>query len=82
MVRASMQRRWLACVAGSCTGATGRVVMTPDHLLDSRWAASSWGFTLTADCFEPDVFQRFITSHRAHGAEPYCNAGVDVGKPP
>jgi hypothetical protein len=52
---------------------TERVVLTPDPRLETRWAAASWGFTLTADCFEPDVFRDFVVTHRGNGIEPYCS---------
>lgn len=69
------------CTAQGCgTDATTRVMMTPDPGLPSRWAAQSWGFSLTADCFEPDVFMTFI-AHRGEGPEAICANGVDVSLP-
>lgn len=59
-----------------------RVILTPDPKLDSRWAASAWGFTLTSDCFEPEVFRAFAISHNAAGPEDLCANGVDVGAMP
>lgn len=56
-----------------------RVVLTPDPKLDTRWAAAAWGFTLTSDCFEPEVFRAFATAHYAGGPEDFCADGLDVG---
>ncbi len=64
------------CSASGCPkDATNQLLMTPDPGLPTRWAASSWGFTLTADCFEPSVFQSFIEQHRDTGMTPelICN---------
>ncbi|HEX6276526.1 MAG TPA: DUF3105 domain-containing protein [Polyangiaceae bacterium] len=61
---------------------TRRTLLAPDPRLDTRWAASSWGFTLTADCFEPEVFRAFIEAHRGHGLEDVCSDGLDVSEPP
>lgn len=59
-----------------------RVILTPDPRLDTRWAASAWGFTLTSDCFEPAVFSAFAISHNAAGPEDFCENGRDVSAPP
>ena len=64
-----------ACVAS--TGTKRRIVMTPDPDLDVRWAASSWGWTLRASCFEPAVFQQFITEHYNHSPEDECSGYWD-----
>jgi hypothetical protein len=49
-----------------------RVVMTPDPLLDVRWAAASWGYTLRSTCFEPEVFAEFVTEHTGNAPEDTC----------
>ena len=59
----------------SGTGASRRAILVPDPTLDVPWAASAWGFTLRADCFDPDVFGRFYKSHYAHSPEDICAAG-------
>jgi len=68
------------CVAGGQP--SRRTYLAPDPRLDARWAASSWGFTLTADCFEPEVFRAFIDAHRGNGLEAVCGDGIDVSQPP
>lgn len=59
------------CTATGCaTAVTNQLSLTPDPGIPSRWAASSWGATLTADCFEHDVFQNFIDEHRDSSVAP------------
>jgi hypothetical protein len=50
-----------------------RVILTPDPLLDVRWGAAAWGFTLRSDCFEPEVFTDFVSAHGAGGPENICS---------
>lgn len=69
---------------GCPSTATNQLLMTPDPGLPTRWAASSWGFTLTADCFEPEIFQEFVSAHRDNGApETVCENtdATDVTRP-
>jgi len=60
-------------------GPVRRMVLTPDPLLDTRWAAAAWGWTLKSSCFEPDVFAEFVTSHYAHAPEDECAEGTFIG---
>lgn len=61
---------------GACSGpGVSRLILSPDPLLDRRWAASAWGHTLTADCFEPELFAAFIDAWRGVGGEPDCEDG-------
>lgn len=71
------------CSAAGCpSGVTNQLVLTPDPGLDTAWAASAWEFTLTADCFESDVFANFIAEHRDSAVAPelVCDnsAALDV----
>lgn len=59
-------------------GVRRRSVMTPDPKLDVEFAASAWGFTLRADCFDPDVFRSFAVRHYAAGPEDLCADGIDL----
>lgn len=61
-----------------------RIIMTPDPSLDVPFAASAWGFTLRANCFDADVFRSFIQRHNGAGPESVCGGGVDLatGVPP
>lgn len=68
--------------AGGCPTPVSRLILMPDPELDVRFAAASWGFTLKADCFEPEAFRAFVEAHRGQGPEPMCADGVDVSVPP
>lgn len=53
-----------------------QVILTPDPLLDTRWAMSSWGHTLRADCIDEEAFRDFYESNVAHGPEDICGGGA------
>lgn len=55
-----------------------RALMTPDPKLDVRFAASAWGWTLRARCFDPVVFEAFALRHSNQGREDVCADGSDV----
>jgi hypothetical protein len=55
--------------------AARRAVLAPYPELGSRWAASAWGFALTADCFDADEFDAFYEQHTGQGPEALCNDG-------
>ena len=55
-----------------------RTLMTPDPNLDVPFAASAWGWTLRAKCFDPVVFESFATRHYNQGREDICADGDDV----
>jgi Protein of unknown function (DUF3105) len=55
-----------------------RMVMTPDPNLDVTFAASAWGWTLRASCFDPAAFGAFVAAHYGNGREPICAQGDDV----
>jgi hypothetical protein len=55
-----------------------RMTMTPDPNLDVRFAASAWGWTLRADCFDPVAFGAFVTAHYGNGREAICSQGDDL----
>jgi hypothetical protein len=52
-----------------------RMLMTPDPNLDVRFAASAWGWTLRADCFDSATFGAFVQAHYGNGREPICYNG-------
>lgn len=60
-----------------CTpvGLDHQVVITPDPLLDTRWAMSSWGKTLRASCIDEAAFKEFYESNSAFGPEDICGGG-------
>jgi hypothetical protein len=58
-------------------GISRRTVMTPDPKLDVRFAASAWGWTLRANCFDVTAFRDFALAHYDMGPESLCNDGQD-----
>jgi hypothetical protein len=54
-------------------GVPRRTVLVPSPELGSRWAASAWGFALTADCFDSEAFRAFYDDHYGLGPEDLCN---------
>jgi hypothetical protein len=52
-----------------------RLLLTRDPELEATWAASAWGATLVAGCFEPAVFTDFYQAHVGQGPENICAAG-------
>jgi len=49
------------------------VIVAPDPTLDVRFAASSWGHTLRAPCFDRAAFASFIMEHADQGPESIPN---------
>lgn len=76
-------RAWLATLvadAGCETGSRARVLLVPDPELDVAWAASAWGHTLRADCFDAEVFSSFYLAHAGQPPAPeagLCGSGFD-----
>jgi hypothetical protein len=56
-------------------GVLRKTVMTPDPKLDVPFAASAWGWTLRARCFDPVAFQAFAMAHYDQGLEGTCANG-------
>jgi hypothetical protein len=47
----------------------------PDPNLGVKFGASSWDWTLRADCFDPVAFRQFFDDHYDHGREVICSDG-------
>ena len=64
----------------SCTGysAARRITLSPYPDLTVRWAASAWGWTLRANCFDPVGFANFYTAHFGQGREQTCAPGTAI----
>jgi hypothetical protein len=58
-----------------------RLVVTPDPLLDVRFAAAAWGWSLKSDCFDLAMLGPFMDAHYGHGSEDFCTDGIDVTAP-
>jgi hypothetical protein len=63
-------------------GVLRRAILLPDPTLDVRWAASAWGSTLRANCFDEAVFGDFYRAHYDKGPEKLCVAGVAFAATP
>ena len=59
-------------------GVARRTVLVPSPDLPSRWAASAWGFALTADCFDATTFRAFYDAHYGRSPETLCNPPAEV----
>jgi len=79
-------KTWLAALTpdATCPAGPPRILLVPDPLLDTAWAASSWGFTLRADCFDAPAFSKFFADHAGQAIAPeatLCGTGVDFRAP-
>jgi hypothetical protein len=75
---------WLAARPAdpTCTPPVhARITVTPDPLLDVRFAAASWGFSLKSDCFDLDALGAFIDAHYRMAPEDFCDDGIDPTSP-
>ncbi len=64
-----------------CTEAANhQVILVPRPGLGARWAASAWGYSLRAECFDPAIFQQFYDDHLGQGPENLCNQGVSINE--
>lgn len=59
-----------------------QVVLVPRPGLGSRWAASSWGYSLSADCFDVQAFEQFYADHHGKGPEDTCSQGIPFASDP
>jgi hypothetical protein len=60
------------------SGPKRRVLMVPDPQLTTKWAASTWGWTLRAACFDRAAFAEFVSLHYGQGPENFCSDGIDL----
>jgi hypothetical protein len=78
-------RAWLASLEPdvACGSGPARVLLVPDPLLNAPWAASSWGYTLRANCFDADTFSAFYEAHVGQPPAPeasICSPGSAIGR--
>jgi hypothetical protein len=52
-----------------------RVILVPRPELGSRWAATAWGYSIKADCFDVALFADFYARHVGNAPEDFCNQG-------
>ena len=60
-----------------CGSGQRRIIMLPDPELDTRFAASAWGYTLKAKCFDKSAFTSFYCEHYDRAPEAICTSGRD-----
>lgn len=53
-----------------------RTILVPRPGLGARWAAAAWGYNLTADCFDAELFRGFYERRVGKGPEDLCNQGI------
>ncbi len=75
-------KAWLAQLTpdAACPAAPARILLVPDPLLEVAWAASSWGFSLRAECFDAAAFSDFFTQHAGQPSAPeglLCGTGFN-----
>ena len=58
-----------------------RFIVTPDPLLDVPFAASAWGASLKAECFDLPALGQFIDAYYAKAPENFCFDGFDPTAP-
>ncbi len=57
---------------------SARIVITPDPLLDTMFAASAWGAHLKSNCFDLPALGAFLDLYYGKGPEASCFDGVDL----
>lgn len=63
----------------TCTAPVkSRIVVTPDPLIPTKFAAAAWGWALTSQCFDFPALGSFIDAHYGMGSEDLCTDGIDV----
>jgi hypothetical protein len=68
---------FIDALPNDCGAPARRVILLPNPDLDVRFAASAWGFTLRADCFDEPTFAAFVAAHYAQAPENICSDGID-----
>ena len=63
-------------------GVERRAILVPRPGLGARWAAAAWGFSLTADCFDAELFSAFYDQHVGRGPESLCHPGLALTSDP
>lgn len=53
-----------------------RIVIAEDTVMESRFAALAWGWSIESDCIDSAAFAAFIGTHYAQGAEDICYPGT------
>lgn len=54
-----------------------RIVIAGDTVMDTRFAAVAWGWSLKSDCLDSAAFAGFLSAHYGNGPEETCSRGTD-----
>ena len=55
-----------------------RIIIMPDPTLDVPVAATAWGHSYRATCFDRESLDAFVTSNYALAPENLCTQGADL----
>jgi uncharacterized protein DUF3105 len=58
------------------TATRHRIVIAEDTVMESRFAALAWGWSIQSDCIDSAAFAAFIQAHYAQGTENICYSGT------
>jgi hypothetical protein len=58
-----------------------RVIVTPDPLIDTTFAAAAWGAFYKGNCFDFPALGAFFDTYYAKAPENFCFDGIDVTSP-
>lgn len=58
-----------------------RIIVTPDPLIETKFAAAAWGALYEGDCFDFAALGVFLDMYYAKAPENTCYDGVDVLAP-
>lgn len=58
-----------------------RIIVTPDPLIDTKFAAAAWGALYKGDCLDFTALGAFLDMYYAKAPENFCFDGIDVLSP-
>lgn len=58
-----------------------RIIVTPDPLIDTKFAAAAWGAFYKGDCLDFTALGAFMDMYYAKAPENFCFDGTDVNSP-
>jgi Protein of unknown function (DUF3105) len=58
-----------------------RIIVTPDPLIDTKFAAAAWGAYYKGSCLDFPALGSFLDAYYAKAPENFCFDGVDVLSP-
>ena len=55
-----------------------RIIIAPDSVMSSRFAAIAWGWSLKSECLDTAAFRAFLAAHCNRAPEDICGGGTDL----